>query len=241
MRIGLSSKEFINGDIQKNMNTIKNTMLKNRNLDLIVFPEAFLHGFDGITFNYNIDKNRALSINSLIIQELQHNCNKLSLGLGFGYIELHKNNIYSSFIVIDKYGKIVDNYRRISPGWKEVYADHHYLEGNSFKTFNFQGKKFVTAICGDLWFDENIKKLHELDYDYILWPNYNSYEIKQWENSEKNDYAKRAELIGKDVFWFNSHNNCQKEKAYGGAIHFKKGQVYKELPMGKKGVLKIEL
>src|SRR5699024_10804673 len=201
MKIGLASKEFINGNIEKNIDTMKKTMRESNNIDFILFPEAFVHGFDGITFNYNIDKNKALSINSLAIHKLRSYCNKLCLGLGFGYIELDKNNLYSSFMIIGKNGEIINNYRRISPGWKKENADSHYLEGENFQTFKLGDKNFVTAICGDLWYDENISKLHSLNYDYVLWPNYNSYHKNFWESTEKKDYATRAKIIGDNVFW----------------------------------------
>lgn len=237
MKIGLASKEFINGNIRENAHTIIETMKENNKLDLILFPESFLHGFDGIVFDYERDKNIALSIDDPIIEEMKENCKKLSLGLGFGYIELCQNKLYSSYMIIGKDGNVVDNFHRISPGWKESIANHYYVEGEEFHTFNIDGKTFVTAICGDLWFDENIEMLHNLNYDYVIWPNYNSYSIDCWENSEKREYAKRSKIIGENVFWFNSHNNSDDDKSCGGAIYFKNGEIYKELPMGEKGVL----
>lgn len=237
MKLGLASKEFVNGNIKRNVNTIIKTMKQNNDLDLILFPEAFIHGFDGLTFDYTIDKHRALSKDSPIFENLKDYCNKLSLGLGFGYIELDGDNLYSSFMVIGKNGECVDNYKRISPGWKEEFADHHYAEGDDFHTFVFDEKTFVTAICGDLWYNENIEILHKLNYDFVLWPNYNSYSKKLWENQEKKEYAIRAKMIGKNVFWFNSHNNSENDKANGGAIYFKEGEIYKELPMKQKDIL----
>src|SRR5699024_1871790 len=154
-----------------------------------------------------------LSIDSPAIKQIQSYCSRFSLGIGFGYIELDKDNLYSSFMVVEKNGKTIDNYRRISPGWKEQIANEYYIEGKNFQTFKFENKNFVSAICGDLWYDENIKKLHNLSFDYVLWPNYNSYSIEYWEDTAKNEYAQRAEIIGENVLWFNSHNNND-DKAY---------------------------
>ncbi|HLR35710.1 MAG TPA: hypothetical protein VK071_10360 [Tissierellales bacterium] len=98
MKIGLASKEFINGNSEHNINTMIETMNEYKDLDLMLFPESFIHGFDGITFNYNIDKGMALSIDSPAIKQIQNYCNRLSLGIGFGYIELNKDNLYSSFM-----------------------------------------------------------------------------------------------------------------------------------------------
>ena len=58
-----------------------------------------------------------------------------SVGISFGYYELVNDSIYSSQMTIDKYGKIINNYRRISPGWKEKIADYHYIEGTEFTSF----------------------------------------------------------------------------------------------------------
>ena len=43
------------------------------------------------------------------------------------------------------------------------------------------------------------------------------------------------------MLWFNSHNNSDYDKAYGGATHFRNGEIDKELPIGEKGVLVLEL
>lgn len=241
MKIGLASKEFINGNIYKNTKTILSTMMKNKDLDYIFFPESFLQGFDALEFNYDVDKYRALALDGRVIGNFKDYCKGLNQGLGFGYIESVGDRLYSSFLVINKEGQIVHNFRRLSPGWKEKHADSYYLEGKNFETFNIEGRTFVSAICGDLWDDKNLAKLHELDYDYVLWPNYNSYTIEKWEGGEREEYGQRARLIGENVFWFNSHNEEGSLKAYGGAIYFKKGEIYKELAMGEKGVLKIEL
>lgn len=241
MKIGLASKEFVNGDIYENTKTIMKTMMENRDLDYIFFPEAFLPGFDGLVFEYETDKYRALPLDGRVMGNFQDYCRNLKQGLGFGYIESVEDKLYSSFVVIGQEGEIIHNFRRLSPGWKEGQADGHYLEGEDLQSFKLGGRTFVSAICGDLWDDEILARFHKLDYDYVLWPNYNSYTLDKWEGGEREEYGQRAKLIGENVFWFNSHNQEGELKAYGGAIYFKKGEVDQELAMGEKGVLKIKL
>lgn len=81
MKIGLASKEFINKDIEKNTNTIIETMIeaKENNANMICFGEAFLQGFDSLSWNYEKDKEMALSLSSLPIKILCNYAKKLGI------------------------------------------------------------------------------------------------------------------------------------------------------------------
>ena len=85
------------------------------------------------------------------------------LAVSFGFIEKEENIFYSSQMTIDAEGKVLDLYRRVSPGWKEGFAGERYCEGKEFHTFDFMGKKVVIGLCGDLWFDENIEAINALE------------------------------------------------------------------------------
>jgi hypothetical protein len=51
-------------------------------------------------------------------------------------------------MIIDNHGDIIDNYRRISEGWKSNLSDVRYSEGKSFQVFELKEKRFVTP---DSW------------------------------------------------------------------------------------------
>ncbi len=244
MNILLAAVGFKNNDIEFNKNQIINA-IKNcpDNIDLILFGESFLQGFDALTWNFNIDKNIAISQNDKIIEEICSYANKKGVAISFGYFELCNNSIYSSQIVIDKFGEIIFNYRRISTGWKIKNAGEHYKEGERFSTFNFENKSIVIALCGDLWYDENIVKIKTLNPEVILWPVYTDFNYEQWNNSTKYEYAKQSNLLSSNVLYINSYrlDKDDFEIARGGAVLFSNGKIIDEIPAGKEGILIVHL
>ncbi len=95
-------------------------------VDLLCFGEAFIQGFDSLCWNYEIDKDIALSFSSDLISRLKKWSIQYGISLITGYIERDQEKLYSSCVVISN-GEVVHNYRRISKGWKEyTKTDEHY-------------------------------------------------------------------------------------------------------------------
>lgn len=151
MKIGLVSSIMKNNNIEFQIELIEKYLKEQKGLDLIVFGESFLQGFDGITFDYEIDKYRALKIESVEINRIKDLAKKYNCSVSFGFIENDNNFLYSSNLVINENGDIIDVFRRVSKGWKEASATDKYKEGSSFHSFKLKGSTFTTAICGDLW------------------------------------------------------------------------------------------
>ena len=138
MNVLLAALSFRNGNLIYNKNQIVSTIKEyNNKVDLILFGESFLQGFDALTWNFEIDKNIALSKDSKLIKEIKKLCKQFNVSVSFGYFELFDSKIFSSQIVINKQGKIIFNYRRVSSGWRIKETDDHYQEGTSFSTFEF--------------------------------------------------------------------------------------------------------
>lgn len=244
MNILLAGVGFKNNDIAFNKNQIIRTINDcSEDIDLILFGEAFLQGFDALTWNFEIDKNIAISQSDEIIEEIASYVKKKEVAVSFGYFELFDNSIYSSQIVIDKLGKIIFNYRRISTGWKIKSVDHHYKEGKKFSTFIFKNNTITIALCGDLWYLENIKKIKELNADIILWPVYTDFNYEQWNKFEKYQYAKQVSELKSSVLYVNSYclDKDDFEIARGGALYFSFGKIIDEIPSGIEGSLIIHL
>lgn len=243
MKIALVSENFRNGDLEYNFQQLKKWMLacSRRGFDLICFGEAFLQGFDALSWEYEEDLKRAVAQSHELIQALLDLAKTRKTALSFGYLEQHGGIIYSSNMVISDRGNTINNYRRVSRGWKEPIADpKFYQEGSGFSTFTHQGKTFTTAICGDLWDDQNLDTIRQLQVDYVLWPNYVGYSIDKWESGEKEEYALRVKDIQAPVLLINS---CLEEEngAKGGCFVFRGGQIRQELPPGKPGVLSVQI
>lgn len=237
MRIALATVEFINNDLDYNINQIRKYMIKakTKEVDLICFGESFLQGFDALTWKYDIDKNIALSQDSLTMEKLKGFTKEIDIDLLVGYIELDNYTIYSSYALISN-GKIIHNHRRIAEGWKDYSkTDNHYQEGTCVKVVEYKEHKIVFALCGELWeYPERFK----IGEDILIWGIYCNYSIDEWK-SEEMEYAKFASGICHNVAIVNSisHNI----DSYGGAWFIKDGEVHNKVPFEKEAMLIISL
>ena len=99
------------------MDTLKNYIKNSDGMDLLVFGESFLQGFNGLTWDYEKDKDIAISIDNHKIRSLRSLSSEKNIAISFGFFERFENNIYSSNLIIDKNGKVLDIYRRVSKTW----------------------------------------------------------------------------------------------------------------------------
>lgn len=242
MKIGLASKEFINKDIEKNTNTIIETMIeaKENNAHMICFGEAFLQGFDSLSWNYEKDKEMAFSLSSLPIKILCNYAKKIGICVSFGYIENYKGLLYCSYMTINENGEIINNFRRVSPGWKESYADPtHYKEGTTFSTFKYKDLTFSVGLCGDFWHEKNIDMVSKIKKDIVLWPLFVDFNIQEFESQYKKEYAEQANKLKSKVLFINSIS--KESTAFGGSFEFLNGDILNELPIGTEGILYVEI
>lgn len=242
MKVGLVAGTIRNDKIDEQIREMEYHLSSTDRCDLLCFGETYLHGFHGLSWNYKIDINKAITIDSQPIKQICELTNKYSCGISFGYIEKYNRNIYCSNIIIDNNGNIVDNYRRISEGWKSNWSDPRYSEGKAFRVFEWQGKRMATAICGDLWWEQHLKDMEMLskNLDAILWPLYIDYTPEAWVLSARQEYSDRVASIQSPILMINSYSE-ETYEAKGGCCVFRKGRIEKELPIGEKGVLTVDI
>jgi N-carbamoylputrescine amidase len=207
--------------------------------EIVCFGETFLQGFDSLSWNYITDKKIAITKNSQITKRIAKRASDLKIAVGFGYIEKERENLFSSYLTIDKNGEIVDNYQRVSPGWKEISkTDHHYREGTELHAFVLNGYKILVALCGDLWDEKNIKTIRTIRPEIILWPAYVNFSIEKWKQEEK-EYALQASKTNSGVLMVNSIS--RNPDSLGGCCFFYKGQTIGKINFGTEGILEIEI
>jgi len=240
MKIALASAPSINNDVEKNVETVQKTAEKyGSRADLICFGEAFLHGFDALSWDYDTDKNIAMAKDSESIDKIKKMAQTHQVGIGFGFFEIDRieNSLYCAYMVVDSSGETMVHYRRLTKGWKDVRkADHHYQKGRCFKTFTFQEKRIALALCGDLWYEENIRQINDLKKDLVLWPLHMDYSVEEWIN-ERSDYVQQASKVNSPVLMV---NNVSKT-SHGGAYHFVDNRVIDSLELGARGVLVVDI
>ena len=233
MKISLLSYEFINNCIRTNSATMIHALQKanEERVDLIVFGESFIQGFDSLQWNFEKDQNIAFFLSSYEIRCIRAMCRRYHVACAFGYFERNEQNIFSSYLFIGKDGGIISNYRRRSLGWKEIsLCDEHYDEGTAFEVFEYEGLRFTCALCGDLWDDKLLDEMKRLEADVILWPVYVNFTAEQWE-MEREAYQKRAAVLKPYVLLVNSYT--KEPLSMGGSFVHKDGHILME---GKRGI-----
>lgn len=242
MIIGMVAANIRDNKIEKQIKEMKYYLSNNPDCDLLCFGEDFLHGFHGMSWEYEIDICRAITIDSQPINKVRKLARDFDCAISFGYIERFNNKIYCSNMVIDRYGDIVDNYRRISEGWKSNWVDARYSEGKSFQVFKLGEKRFVTVICGDFWSDHLIRDIETISKkaDAVLWPLYIDYSPDSWILSARQEYADQVSSISIPILMINSYS-VDEDEAKGGCCVFYKGEIIKELPIGESGILMTDL
>ncbi|MDD7732418.1 MAG: carbon-nitrogen hydrolase family protein [Firmicutes bacterium] len=245
MKFALAAKGFINEDPDFNKGVILETLDDYRDrADMVLFGEAFLQGFYGPTFDLGHDLKMALALDHPVFEEIARKARETSIAVSFGFIEREGETIYSSQVTIDSQGKLVDVFRRVSSGWKVKGAGESYREGEGFHSFLLEGRKMAVGLCGDLWFDENIRQIKDLRLDLLLWPVYTDFPFKEWNSSIKYDYAAQANRACSRTLLVNSFcldKRNEEEIAKGGAALFLQGKIGKDLPAGEEGVLFVEI
>ena len=240
MKIGLVSSLMKDNNIEHQLGQMEYYISLNHNCDLICFGESFLQGFEGLTWKYDEDIKRALTKDGPVILYIRELAKRYNCGISFGFIEKEGNNIYSSNMVINSKGKIVDIFRRVSIGWKEPIANSLYKEGNGFHTFTYLDKVIGVAICGDVWHDNFLGELEHMKMDALLWPLYIDFSIEDWNKTYKKEYAERTKNLPYPALMINSYVE-EPKGAKGGCYVFYQNQIISSLPMGNIGILEFDL
>ena len=244
MKCALAAVKFVNENIphnrQKIIETIRSCAGKT---DVVLFGEAFLQGFYAANFDPKHDAQIAVSQDDPIIAEIAAAAKQYAIAVSFGMIEKEGECFYSSQMTIAADGTVADVYRRVSPGWKLPCANQQYREGNGFHTFELMGKKIAVALCGDLWFDENVRQMKNCGPDVVFWPVYLDYNFEAWNTAIKHEYAQQAGLACGRVLCVNSvcTDKPGKDIAKGGAALFECGSIAAEVPSGKEAILFAEV
>lgn len=236
MQVGLASFACENGNLPFNMAQIERAMREVRGkADLLCFGEAYLQGFHSLCWDYTVDKEMALELNSEAIGQLCQWSKAYGVALLTGYIEKEKECLYSSCIVIED-GRILCNYRRITKGWKEYRkTDGHYKEGDKTEKFTFHNHEIMLALCGDMWDCPERFKTEQL----LIWPVYVNFTVDEWNHREIDAYAKQASSAAKHVLMINPIDD--KRKNHGGAFYFRGGKIIDRLPFDREGILIVDI
>lgn len=237
LKIALAAARLIDRDLSHNLARMERYMrqAKQAGARLVCFGETFLQGFSCFDWDYERDREMAVSTDSPVFRRICAMSRDIGIDVLFGFAEKEGKAIYSSAALIQG-GGLYQCYRRISRGWKEYWhTDHHYREGETVPVFDYGGRRFSIALCGDLW---DHPERFDLGEEVLLWPVYISFTPEEWEKGMKLEYAAQAIKCCPRTLLINSV--CEGD-AFGGAVYFENGEIRGELPMGEEGLLVVEV
>ncbi len=245
MRLALASQPVRNGDVAWNVRCMEDVLRAcSGRADTVVFGESVLQGFDCLRWDYARDCTVAAAWTDEPVRHLQAAARENGAAVSFGMIERAADGLYSSQVFLGADGRLIDVFRRVSVGWKDVRrTDGHYREGDGFHLFSYGGIRFATALCGDLWTPGRPEELAALGADAVLWPVWCDYPAAEWNEQVKLEYAAQASRCGCPVLYVNPFcvDPTAPDAATGGAACFSGGRIVCEAPAGESGILFVEL
>ena len=88
MKIALAAVGFYERDIEYNRNKILKCLKENSGkVDLILFGETYLQGFEVLDWKYETDQHMALSVSDSNIQMIRKATEENALAVSFGFLE----------------------------------------------------------------------------------------------------------------------------------------------------------
>jgi len=237
-------------DININLSSVINAAHESANAGarLIIYPEAAITGLIN-----NDDPAHDLPLGQPIpgpsTNALAKITKKRSIYLAIGILEMEGNKLYDSAVLFSPNGEIALKYRRINPQWHGRKADPNvYCQGNELKKVKTALGTFLFLICGDLFEDSLIAQFSKLKPDWLLFPfarcfNNGSYNQNLWDKAVKSEYLARARLAKTTTFMVNYIADIEVDGgSFGGAMAVsEKGEIIKEFPLGKSGILYVDL
>jgi|SRR5574344_900316 predicted amidohydrolase len=236
MKIALAEASSLTGDIKANLQTLHKFVIraKENDTDALFFGEAFLQGFDSLTFDFRQDTAITKTLDCPELYFISRLAHDKQLAIGLGFYRRDHDAIHSSYIVFGHNGETLALYDRISSGWKIKEADSHYQNGKELVSFSLQGKTFGIGLCGDGFSASFLKKAERAHFTYFVWPVYLNFNEKEWQK-ELPSYQENAARLGEETYLIGSLS--PEPKSLGGAFVFKNQKVLCSIPLGEEGLL----
>jgi N-carbamoylputrescine amidase len=169
--------------------------------------------------------------------------------VSLGLLERENSRLYDTALLFAPSGQLALHYRRMQPQWHGPHADPLvYGQGTELPVAHTQLGTFAFLICGDLFDDQIVDRVRTLHADWLLYPLARCFsdgvmDQQRWEEEELPGYAERVERAGTTALMVNYlADRDLMGGAFGGAwVIGPDGAVLEDLPLGKEGMLLVDL
>lgn len=215
--------------------------------DLVLFSEAAVTGLinDG---DPSHDLPLGQAIPGPVTERVALAARENSIYVGLGLLERDGCSLYDSAVLLDPEGRIALKYRRISPGWRDRHCDARvYREGDAIGRTDTRLGSFAFLICGDLFEEGVAQRVRHMQVDFLLYPFARcfdgTYDHQLWNREVKGEYVRQAALTGTTVLMVNYLATKEFDGGtFGGAMVVgPSGQVFAEFPIGRPGLLLVDV
>ena len=154
MRIG-AYQFSVTGDVNSNFSKIKYAVneAKEKQIDLLVFPECALTGYPPRDFKSSAEVNFAKL--DIIYNELQQSCNLLDINVIVGTITQENDRYYNTALFFSPFGERQSYKKRALWGWDK----DNFEIGNDEGVFQVGDWKIGIRICFEIRFPEYFREL----------------------------------------------------------------------------------
>lgn len=214
--------------------------------ELILFSEAAVTGLVNDD-NPKHDLSLGEEIPGPVTTVLSQFCIKNQVWLGIGLFERSEDGLYDSAILIAPDGNIALKYRRIQPHWHGNVNPAVYHQGSEISVAQTPFGSIAFLLCGDLFDDAIVYRLRALQVDWLLFPFARSFDDYSWDQNrwdqyELPQYLLRVRMANTSTLMVNHLSNIQNDCSFGGAFFVsKEGKLLSSLPLGKEGILIVEM
>ncbi len=207
--------------------------------DLVMFSEVATTGSIN-TDQPHEDRGLGVAIPGPVVGRLQDCAAQHRIHVALGLFERDGNRLFDTALLIDRAGAIRLTYRRITSGWHHPRADpNFYAEGTTLTASETDFGSVCFLICGDLFDDALVDRVHRLHPDYLLVPFARSFaggghSQDQWDRAEHDAYAKQVKRAGSTTLLVNYLD----AEYFGGAFAFSRaGHLLACVPLGRAEAL----
>jgi len=266
MKLKIATGQFgVSSDIGNNLNHIREQIIeaKNKEADVIHFPECSLSGYAGVDFgtfeNYPWKelKNATLEIMKLAGKL------KIWILLGSSHPLTGKNKPHNSIYIIDDTGGILDRYdKRFCAGNPagDIEELAHFSPGNHFSIFSIKGIRCGVLICHEYRYPELYREYKRQQVQLIFHSfhaaNMNPFRKQFMEKQVGERYhamnpgktlpeitmpSSMISYAGNNYLWISGSNSSAKESCWGSLMVRPDGVVVGRLGKNKNEILVTEI